>query len=421
MKNLKETFTYDMNRLTGITLRRSSGQDLHCAVTYDALGRMISWQADNSFYYTYGYDHQRIRMEEHIGNNTRTIQYILKDNLGSWTTITDGDGVVEQRLSYDAWGNLRNPNTWSGNFSGTPMFDRGYTLHKHYDGFDLINMKFTLSERSAKLCLSTAERCELGGANGRLYDPILGRMLSPDIVVQDEQNSQAYNRYSYCFNNPLRFTDPSGYVVRGSRNYYDWNSMVYYDFGNHRNNGSAFNTDLSEGKFSPIYDVNGYFLGTDDEGLQGEAIVMRREDFRQGMSHKKALSLATDLDENNKDAEIRLYSHFSQLGNRPDWDGYLTKSETDDWWLHGNGNAILHKTLLSIIILFLFESCSKNKDIVIEHADMMFKHYQSIEKVKEIDYVVFSFHYEIYDVIIYSVIKGEINKDFSPHFHPETR
>ena len=263
--------------------------------------------------------------------------YTLKDHQGSLAAVIHGNAV--ERLSYDPWGRRRNTTDFGyGNVSHT--FDRGYTFHEHYDGFDLINMKFTLSERSAKLCLSTAERCELGGANGRLYDPILGRMLSPDIVVQDEQNSQAYNRYSYCFNNPLRYTDPSGYVVRGSRNYFDWNSMVYYDFGNHRNNGSAFNTDLSEGKFSPIYDVNGYFLGTDDEGLQGEAIVMRREDFRQGMSHKKALSLATDLDENNKDAEIRLYSHFSQLGNRPDWDGYLTKSETDDWWLHGNGEPL---------------------------------------------------------------------------------
>ena len=41
MRNLEETFTYDdMNRLTGITLRRPSGQDLQCAITYDALGRM---------------------------------------------------------------------------------------------------------------------------------------------------------------------------------------------------------------------------------------------------------------------------------------------------------------------------------------------------------------------------------------------
>jgi len=86
-------------------------------------------------------------------------------------------------------------------------------MHEHYDNFGLINMKFTVSERSAKLCLSNAERCELGEANGRLYAPILSRMLSPDVVIQDQYNSQAYNAYSYCLNNPLRFTDPSGYVV----------------------------------------------------------------------------------------------------------------------------------------------------------------------------------------------------------------
>lgn len=72
----------------------------------------------------------------------------------------------------------------------------------------------------------------------------------------------------------------------------------------------------------------------------------------------------------------------------------------------------LHRTLLSIIILCFCVSCSKNKDIVIEHSTMMFKHYQSIEKIKEIDYVGLSFHYEIYDVVIYRVIKGEINENF---------
>ena len=38
--------------------------------------------------------------------------YILKDHLGSRTTVTDAEGNVEQELSYDAWGNLRDPETW---------------------------------------------------------------------------------------------------------------------------------------------------------------------------------------------------------------------------------------------------------------------------------------------------------------------
>ena len=51
-------------------------------------------------------------------NGTNTLHYVLKDNLGSWTAITDSTGMVEQRLSYDAWGNLRDPATWSGSFTG---------------------------------------------------------------------------------------------------------------------------------------------------------------------------------------------------------------------------------------------------------------------------------------------------------------
>jgi len=48
--------------------------------------------------------------------------------------------------------------------------------------------------------------------NGRVYDPWLGRFLSPDPFVQSPGNSQSYNRYSYCLNNPLKYIDPSGYT-----------------------------------------------------------------------------------------------------------------------------------------------------------------------------------------------------------------
>ncbi len=46
--------------------------------------------------------------------------------------------------------------------------------------------------------------------NGRLYDPVVGRFLNPDPYVQDPGFTQNYNRYSYCLNNPLKYTDPSG-------------------------------------------------------------------------------------------------------------------------------------------------------------------------------------------------------------------
>lgn len=50
--------------------------------------------------------------------------------------------------------------------------------------------------------------------NGRVYSPSLGRMLSPDPVTQAPENGQNYNRYSYVFNNPLKYTDPSGFSAK---------------------------------------------------------------------------------------------------------------------------------------------------------------------------------------------------------------
>ncbi len=126
----------------------------------------------------------------HVDDAEEYINYIHKDNLESWNVITDEDADVLQRLSFDAWGNLRNPERWDEDVDNEPMlYDRGFTGHEHLWEFGLINM------------------------NGRLYDPLLSMMLSPDNNIQIPQSSQSFNRYSYCLNNPLKYYDPTGEFV----------------------------------------------------------------------------------------------------------------------------------------------------------------------------------------------------------------
>jgi hypothetical protein len=47
----------------------------------------------------------------------------------------------------------------------------------------------------------------------RYYDPAIGRYISPDTFVQDFTNTQSFNRYTYVYNNPLKYTDPSGHFA----------------------------------------------------------------------------------------------------------------------------------------------------------------------------------------------------------------
>ena len=120
---------------------------------------------------------------------TDTTRYLHRDHLGSIVAITDEAGALAERLSYDAHGKRRLadwlPSPIPLAAQSTP---RGFTGHEHLDGVGLIHM------------------------NGRVYDPIIGRFLSADPFIQFPKSTQGLNRYTYVNNNPLSFTDPSGYI-----------------------------------------------------------------------------------------------------------------------------------------------------------------------------------------------------------------
>ena len=114
---------------------------------------------------------------------------VIRDYLGSITQIVAPDGTLVQELSYDAWGRLRNPvnqTVYTPSQEPVLFLGRGYSGHEYLSQFGLVNM------------------------NARLYDPVLGRFLSPDPYVQAPDFSQNFNRYTYAMNNPLKYVDQDG-------------------------------------------------------------------------------------------------------------------------------------------------------------------------------------------------------------------
>lgn len=148
-------------------------------------------------------------------NGSGTKEYLFPDHLGSTDVVTDRFGnvgticntnpgstrgcrEVGQRMSFDAYGSRRAESSWQllsslgvAGFNTNRTTTRGYTGHEMVDGASLIHM------------------------NGRMYDPVIGRFIQADPIVQDPFNTQSLNRFSYVMNNPLTATDPSGYSSTG--------------------------------------------------------------------------------------------------------------------------------------------------------------------------------------------------------------
>ncbi|MCB8994119.1 MAG: hypothetical protein H6538_00765 [Bacteroidales bacterium] len=172
-------------------------------------------------------------------DTSQNMYYVYKDHLGSFDKITNSAGAVVDSCSFDAWGRRRNPTDWTYSNIPTSMFSRGYTGHEHLDQLGLINM------------------------NGRMYDPLLGRFLSADPFVANPFVTQDYNRYSYVVNNPLKYTDPSGYMkyLDALRYLIDYpNGTTWTNDGNgegHLNFGDSQSASEATARFRSMYGTYG--------------------------------------------------------------------------------------------------------------------------------------------------------------------
>ena len=107
---------------------------------------------------------------------------------------TNETGAVIEGGGFNAFGERRtNGSATSITTTGLASTTRGFTGHEMLDGLDVIHM------------------------NGRIYDPTLGRFLQADPVIQAPDNPQNWNAYTYVFNNPYRYTDPTGMIGQEER------------------------------------------------------------------------------------------------------------------------------------------------------------------------------------------------------------
>ena len=121
-------------------------------------------------------------MRINISGGSNTLYYLLKDQLGSASVVTDASGTIVGEDRFYPYGETRFT-------TGTMYTDQLFTGQREMTGLGIYHY------------------------GARFYSPKLGRFLSPDTIVQSYANPQTLNRYSYVLGNPLRYTDPTGHMV----------------------------------------------------------------------------------------------------------------------------------------------------------------------------------------------------------------
>ncbi|NLB81911.1 MAG: hypothetical protein GX800_09975 [Clostridiaceae bacterium] len=119
--------------------------------------------------------------------------FYLKNARGDIIGMADSNGDVVNTYAYDAWGNIRTTETVET--IENPIKYAG----EYYD--------------------SELEQYYL---RARYYDPKVGRFTSLDIIRGNISNPQGMNRYVYCVNNPVNYTDSSGLYAESDKDLPSW-------------------------------------------------------------------------------------------------------------------------------------------------------------------------------------------------------
>jgi RHS repeat-associated protein len=133
------------------------------------------------------------------GSGAATFDYFITDHLGSVAVVTDSTGTVlsNGRLFYDPWGKMKLAGGGNDTNCALPQVPSGSPTTRGFTG----------QEQMPNICADNF--------NARVYNPLLGRFLSPDSVIPDTYAPQSLNRYTYVDNMPLSVTDPTGHSCAG--------------------------------------------------------------------------------------------------------------------------------------------------------------------------------------------------------------
>ncbi len=210
-----ESFTWTRGRMLASAVTKN-GQS--CSYLYDENGYRISktvdgtifkytyrddklvYQTDGStsLYFRYDSDGSVIGFRYTSGNVDAEYFYLLNQE-GDVLGILDENGKVIVEYEYDAWGNVVSESSVEYSVNGinigsllmnaNPLRYRGY----YYD------------------CES-----ELYYLQSRYYDAGIGRFVNGDvaeILLLKSENPLGENLFAYCNNNPVNYSDHSGYLA----------------------------------------------------------------------------------------------------------------------------------------------------------------------------------------------------------------